>query len=121
MKKIVWFIAFLLIGTFAQAQSTQLERAQAKEMDALVKIVTFEQKNLEFNKNQVAKLERIFFKKSTELINLRNKEGVTKTDYMNEYLRIQNKYEPMIEAVLSPTQKIAYRKNSKKQIKKLKD
>ncbi|MDF1695190.1 MAG: hypothetical protein P1U56_05135 [Saprospiraceae bacterium] len=121
MKKIVLFIAFIMGGMLAQAQSTQLERAQAKEMDALVKIITFEHKNLTFNKNQEAKLERIFFKKSTEVIALRNKEDVSKSDYMNEYLRIQNKYEPMIEAVLSPAQKIAFRKNSKKKIKKLKD
>ncbi len=120
MKKIVLFIAFIMSGLFVQAQNTQLEKAQAKEMDALEKIVTFEHKNLFFNKNQTAKLERVFFKKSTELVALRNKE-ISKAEYAEEYRRIQDKYKPLVEAILSPAQKIEYRKNEKKKIKLLKD
>ena len=121
MKKIVLFIAFIMSGLVMQAQTTQMDRAQAKEMDLLVKIVTYEHKNLTFNKNQTAKLERVFFNKSKELTELRNDEDLAKADYMNAYLEIQEKYEPQVEAVLSPIQKIEYRKNSKKQIKKMKD
>ncbi len=121
MKKIVLFLAFIISGLFVQAQNTQMERAQTKEMDALEKIVTYEHKNLTFNKNQTAKLERLFFKKSTELVALRNSGEVNKGEYADEYRKIQNKYKPLVEAILSPAQKIEYRKNSKKQIKKLKD
>jgi hypothetical protein len=108
-------------GLVMQAQTTQMDRAQAKEMDLLTKIVTYEHKNLTFNKNQTAKLERLFFKKSKELVELRNDENIAKADYMNAYLEIQAKYEPLVEAILSPLQKIEYRKNSKKKIKKLVD
>lgn len=121
MKKIVLFIAFIISGLVMQAQTSQLDRAQAKEMDLLVKIVTYEHKNLTFNKNQTAKLERLFFKKSKEIIDLRNEKEVEKADFMNAYLAIQEKYEPKVEAILSPIQKIEYRKNAKKKIKKLKD
>jgi hypothetical protein len=120
MKKIVLFIAFILSGMFVQAQNTQLEKAQTKEMDALEKIITYEHKNLTFNKNQEAKLERIFFKKSTELVALRNKD-LSKGEYAEEYRMIQEKYKPLVEDVLSPAQRIEYRKNEKKQIKKMKD
>ena len=121
MRKIVLFIAFIMTGMFVQAQSTQLERAEAKEMDALVKIVTYEQKNLTFNKNQTAKLERLFHKKSAEIVALRNRKDVAKSEYANEFKKIQDKYEPLVEQILSPVQKIAYRKNVNKKIKKLKD
>ena len=121
MKKILLFIAFIMSGVVMQAQTTQMDRAQAKEMDLLTKIVTYEHKNLAFNKNQTAKLERLFFKKSKELVELRNDEKIAKADYMNSYLQIQEKYEPLVEAILSPAQKIEYRKNAKKQFKKLKD
>lgn len=121
MKKIVLFIAFVMGGLCVQAQSTQLEKAQVKEMDILEKTVTYEHKNLAFNKNQTAKLERIFFKKSKELIDLRNDKDLSKADYAEGYKKIQDKYKPQIEAVLSPAQKIEYRKNEKKRFKKLKD
>ena len=121
MKKILLFIAFIMCGLFMQAQNTQLDRAQAKEMDALVKMVTYEHKNLTFNQNQTAKLERLFLKKSQEVLDLKNDKEVSKGDYMDGYLQIQKKYEPLVEAILSPAQKIEYRKNAKKQIKKLKD
>jgi hypothetical protein len=121
MKKIVLFIAFIMTGLFLQAQDTQMERAQAKEMDHLVKIVTYEHKNLAFNKNQTTKLEQLFLQKSIELVELRNDKDIAKGDYMKSYQSIQDKYEPKVEAILSPTQKIAYRKNAKKQIKKLID
>lgn len=121
MKKIVLFIAFIMSGLFMQAQNTQLDKAQAKEMDALEKIVTYEHKNLTFNQNQTAKLERVFFKKSKEILEIKNDKEMGKAEYMDAYLKIQEKYEPLVEAILSPAQKIEYRKNSKKQIKKLKD
>lgn len=121
MKKILLFIAFIMGGLFLQAQDTQLERAQAKELDLLEKTVTYEHKNLKFNKNQIAKLERVFYKKSQEVVALKNDKEISKGDYMNAFLAIQKKYEPLIEAVLSPAQRIEYRKNSKKKIKKLKD
>lgn len=108
-------------GLFVQAQNSQLERSQAKEMDALEKIVTLEHKNLAFNKNQTAKLERLFFKKSTELVALRNNKEFSKGEYADEFRKIQDKYTPLVEAILSPVQKIEYRKNLKKRIKKLKD
>ena len=121
MKKIVLFIAFLMIGLFMQAQDTQIERTQVKELDALEKVVTYEHKNLAFNTNQTAKLERVFFKKAKELVELRNDKEISKAGYMNAYLKIQEKYEPLVEAILSPAQKIEYRKNAKKQIKKMVD
>ena len=121
MKKIILFLAFIMCGLFAQAQSTQVERAQAKELDALEKIVTYEHKNLTFNKNQTAKLQAIFLKKSKELVDLRNTENIGKSEYAEGYRRIQEKYKPLVEEVLSPAQKIEFRKNSQKQIKKLKD
>ena len=121
MKKILLFIAFVMSGLFVQAQNTQLENAQAKEMDALTKIVTYEHKNLTFNKNQTAKLERLFFKKSTELVELRNNKVLSKREYADGYLEIQDKYRPLVEAILSPAQKVEYRRNSKQKFKKLKD
>jgi len=121
MKKIVLFIAFIMSGLMVQAQSTQLEKAQAKEMDLLEKTVTYEYKHLAFNKNQTVKLERIFFKKSKELVDLRNDKDLSKYEYAEGYKRIQDKYRPMVEAILSPEQKIEYRKNQNKKIKKLKD
>lgn len=120
MRKIVLFIAFIMSGLFMQAQNTQMDKAQAKEMDALVKIVTYEHKNLTFNKNQKAKLERLFYKKSAEIVALKNKEA-SKGEYMNEYRKIQDKYRPLVEAILSPAQKIEFRRNEKKKIRKLKD
>lgn len=124
MKKIVLFIAFIMSGLFVQAQNTNLEKVQAKEMDALEKIVTYEHKNLTFNKNQTAKLERLFYKKSVEIIALRNQETsqeIRKADYAVGYKKIQDKYRPLVEAILSPAQKIEYRRNEKKPILKLKD
>lgn len=121
MKKIVLFIAFIMGGLLVQAQDSQLERALAKEMDLLEKTVTYEHKNLTFNKNQRAKLERVFFKKSQEIVALKNDKEIGKGEYMNTYLAIQKKYEPLIEAILSPAQRVEYRKNAKKKIKKLKD
>ena len=121
MKKLLIFLAFVMSGMIAQAQNTQLEKTLAKELDALEKIVTYEHKNLAFNKNQTAKLERIFFKKSKELVELRNKKDLGKSEYADGYLKIQEKYKPLVEEVMSPAQKIEYRKNANKQIKKLKD
>ena len=63
MKKIALFIAFIMCGLFVQAQSTRLETETTKEMVRLEKIVTYEHKNLTFNKNQTAKLERLLQKK----------------------------------------------------------
>ena len=110
-----------MCGLFVQAQNTQLEKAQAKEMDALTKIVTYEHENLAFNKNQTSKLERLFFKKSSELVALRNNKELSKSEYANKYMEIQDKYRPLVEAILSPAQKIEFRRNSNKKIKKLKD
>ena len=121
MKKILLFIAFVMSGMFVQAQNSQMDRAQEKEMDVLTKIVTFEHKNLTFNKNQTAKLERLFFKKSTELVALRNNKDLNKGDYAEGYKKIQAKYRPLVEAILSPTQKVEYRRNLNKKIIKLKD
>jgi len=120
MRKIVLFIAFIMSGLFIQAQNTQMDRAQAKEMDALVKIVTYEHKNLTFNKNQKAKFEQLFFKKATEIVALKNKE-TEKGEYMNEYNKIQDKYKPLVQAILSPAQKVEFIRNEKKNIKMLKD
>lgn len=121
MRKIVLFIAFLMCGLVAQAQNTQLERAQAKEMDLLEKIVTYEHKNLTFNENQTVRLERVFLNKSKELVDLRNKKDISKGEYANGYRKIQEKYKPLIEEILSPAQRIEYRKNINKRVKKLKD
>jgi len=120
MKKILLFLAFIMSGLMVQAQSTQLEKAQAKEMDKLKKIVTYEHKNLTFNKNQIAKLERLFFKKSKEIMDLRNNKSLSKSEYSVRHIRVEEKYEPLVEDILSPAQKIEYRKHSKKQIPLLK-
>ena len=121
MKKIVLFIAFIMSGLFVQAQEINLENLQAKEMDALTKIVTYEHENLTFNKNQTAKLERLFFKKAKEILALRNKEingEIQKGDYAVGYYKIQDKYRPLVEEILTPAQKIEFRKNEKKQLEK---
>lgn len=123
MKKIVLFIAFIMSGLFVQAQNVELERLQAKEMDALTQIVTYEHKNLTFNKNQTAKLERLFFKKATDILALRNKEmdgAIKKGDFAVGYHKIQAKYKPLVEAILTPAQKIEFRKNENIKIKKMK-
>ena len=116
MKKIALFIAFIMCGLFVQAQNTQLETATAKEMVRLEKIVTYEHKNLTFNKNQTAKLERLLHKKSIEIIDLKNNKEVEKAQFPGEYRKIQDKYKPLVEAILSPAQKIEFRRNINKRI-----
>ncbi|MEM9545805.1 MAG: hypothetical protein AAGA77_07525 [Bacteroidota bacterium] len=117
MKKIVLFIAFIMSGMIAQAQTYKVEDFQAKELNLLEKIVTYEHKHLAFNKNQKAKLERLFYKKSKEIIDLRMDESVQKHEFGPAYQKIQDKYKPLVEEILTPAQKIEYRRHENKRIK----
>lgn len=121
MKKILFFALVIMGSVFAQAQSAaQIEKMQVKELDALEKRVTYTNKNIAFNKNQIAKLERVFFNKSKEILELRAKE-VEKAQYIQEFRKIEKKYDPKVEAILTTPQRVEYRRNSKKNIRKKKD
>ncbi|MEE9438583.1 MAG: hypothetical protein V3V14_06245 [Saprospiraceae bacterium] len=121
MKKILIIFIFVMTAMMVQAQNVQqVENTVIKEMDALEKVVTLDKPELKFNKNQVVKLERVMLKKAKDLVDLRSSE-IAKVDYPNAYNAIVNKYEDQIMPILSTAQKMAYRKNKKKQIKLIKD
>lgn len=121
MKKILFFTLFIMSSVFAQAQTASaIEKMQIKEMDALEKRVTYTNPNVTFNKNQVAKLERIFHSKAKEILELRA-ENVEKGEYLVGFRTIEQKYEPKVEAVLTTVQRIEYRRNTMKNFKKIKD
>ena len=122
MKKLLFFIVFVMGSIFSYGQSAeQVDKIKVKEMDWLVKIVTYDNDNLTFNKNQSVKLERILLKKASELAKLRMQENITKSEYVTSYQAVVSKYEPMIVSLLTSNQKIAYTRNHKKPIKLMKD
>lgn len=123
MKKILLLIVFVMGAMFVQAQSAKTDKIakmQTKEMDAIEKRVTYNIKNLTFNKNQTVKLERLLNKKVTEIIDLRATD-IAKGAYVKAHIKIVKKYEPMIEAILTKLQKVEYRRNSKKHLRRKKD
>lgn len=122
MNKIL-LLALMVFGTLSiQAQSANgtVERLQAKEMEALEKIVTYSNENVAFNKNQKVKLERIFLDKAKEIVSLREKD-ITKGEYFSAYNKLMDKYNPKVEALLTTEQRVEYRRNKTKQIKIAKD
>jgi len=121
MKKILLLVVFITGALFVNGQSSaQVEKLQNKEMDALTKIVTYNNQDIAFNKNQIAKLERLFFKKATDIVKLRE-ANVVKEAYLSEFTKIEARYAPKVEAILTTEQKVEYRRNKNKQIKKLVD
>ncbi len=121
MKKIFLLVLVVMGALFSYGQSAdRIEKVQIKEMDALINIVTYSNKNLTFNKNQTAKLDRLLFKKAKELATLRVGEH-SKSEYVEGYRSIVDKYEPLVMALLTVPQRIEYKKNRNKPIKKMKD
>ena len=55
-----------------------------------------------------------------EIVALRAKNS-EKGKYLQEFLKIEKKYEPKIEAILTGPQRVEYRRNSKKNMRKAKN
>ena len=112
----------MVVGTtFVHGQSSlSVENLQSKEMEKLTKIVTLTNKNVTFSKNQTAKLERVFLSKAKEILKLREQE-VTKDEYSQAYIKLEDKYNRQIQSLLTTEQKVEFRRNYKKPIKISKD
>lgn len=113
MKKVLLFVLMIVSATFVSGQEMEkLETIQKNEMKKLTRIITKVNKNLVFNKNQTVKLEGVFTEKAKEIIALRQQE-LGKGEYVSAHIKIDKKYLPKVEALLTTEQKIAYRKNKK--------
>ncbi|MFT6337016.1 MAG: hypothetical protein ACI86M_002040 [Saprospiraceae bacterium] len=121
MKKVLLFILMVVGATFVHGQSSlSVEKLQSKEMEKLTKIVTLTNENVAFSKNQTAKLERVFFSKAKEIFKLKGQE-VTKEEYSQAYIKLEDKYNRQIQSHLTTEQKVEFRRNYKKPIKVSKD
>jgi hypothetical protein len=121
MKKVLLFVLMVVGATFVHGQSSvSVETMQAKEMEKLTKIVTLTNENIAFSKNQTAKLERVLLGKAKEIVKLRSQE-ITKSEYSQAYVKLEDKFNREIESHLTSEQKIEFRKNLKKPVKISKD
>lgn len=117
MKKVLLFVLMIVGATFVHGQSeAQVERLQAQEMEKLTKRITYSNQNIAFTTNQKVKIERVLLDKAKEIVVLRE-QNVEKGDYVERYKKIEKKYEPKIERLLTTVQKIELKRNAKKQIK----
>lgn len=121
MKKVLLFVLMVVGATFVHGQSRLLvEEVQSKEMERLTKIVTLTNENVTFSKNQTAKLERVLLGKAKEIVKLREEE-ITKSDYSQAFIKLEDKYNRQIQSHLTTEQKVEFRRNYKKPIKVSKD
>lgn len=121
MKRILLLAVFIIGAMAAQGQSKeQIERLADKEMDKLTKIVTYSNDNVAFTKNQTAKLERVLYQKATEIAELKAAD-IGKLEYAQGHQKIEKKYEPKVEELLTTVQRVEYKRNKNKRIPLKKD
>ncbi len=111
MKKVILFVLMIVSASFIHGQSVEKQQVIVKsEMKKLTRLVSLGNENLSFSKNQTAKLKGVFADKANEIIKLRSKD-LEKLAYVKAHNKIDDKYLPRIEKVLSTEQKVAYRRN----------
>lgn len=121
MKKVLLLVLMVVGATFVHGQSSlAVENMQSKEMEKLTKIVTLTNENVAFSKNQTAKLERVLLGKAKEIVKLRAKE-ITKSEYSQAYIKLEDKYNRQIQSHLTTEQKVEFTRNYKKPVKVSKD
>lgn len=115
MKKILLLI-LMIVGTtmaYGQIENQTVDFVQATEMERFTNKVVSTNQSLAFTKNQTVKLEKVFLNKAKEVVAIRKAE-LEKAEYSKAHIKIDEKYEPRILALLTAEQKIEYkRKNIK--------
>ncbi len=122
MKKLVIFTFFLVFSSFAFGQNNEkvLVNAGAKEVDKVMKIISFEDQSITLNINQKAKIFALGKEKEQEKIAARSK-GLSKKELSQLATDLNIKYEAKIVEILTPRQRVAFFKNKDKHIQWMPD
>jgi len=116
MKKILLFALFIASSWMVNGQSTDLvKKLVDQEMSYITKRVSYNNSALQFNKNQVARLNKVVSQKAKEIATLRESD-FEKAEYAEKYQLIVDKYDPKIEKILTSEQRFEYRRNESARI-----
>lgn len=115
MKRIYIIIGLIAFFAFSgNTQSIEAVRKAEDKVQSLQKKISKDQSALSFSKSQELRLQKVYL----EVVQEQTKKDVSDLDKYNQYLaykEIEDKYMPQVEKILTPEQKVVFKRIKAKQ------